>query len=54
LLSKSEGSSDVVGSLWTESSWSLSIGESSDFTWSLNENLECNNSKVWAADASSN
>lgn len=53
LLSESEGSSNVVGSLWSKSSWSLSISKASNLTWSLNENLEGNDGKIWSTDASS-
>jgi hypothetical protein len=52
-LSENESLSDVLGSLWSESSWSIGIGKSSDFTFSLNENLKGNNSKIWSTDASS-
>ena len=52
-LSENESLSDVVGSLWSESSWSLSIGKSGDVLISLDENLEGNNGKIWATDASS-
>lgn len=54
LLSKSESSSDVVSSLWSESSWSLVVSESFDFTLALDENLECDDSKIWSTNASSN
>ena len=53
LLSKSECLSDVLGSLWSESSWSGLIGESWNVSLSLDENSKGNNGKIWAADASS-
>jgi hypothetical protein len=43
----------VVGSFWTESSWSLTISEAWDFTDTLLENFQENDSKVWSTDASS-
>jgi len=52
-LSQDEGLSDVVGSLWSESSWSLNIGKSSNVLISLDENLKGNNGEIWATDASS-
>ena len=42
LLSEHESVSDVVGSLWTKSSWSFGIGESGNFTISLDENFKGN------------
>ena len=53
LLSEGEGLSDVADSLWSKSSWSGSISESCYLCVSLNENLECNDSKVWSTDTSS-
>jgi len=52
-LSEDESLSDVTGSLWSESSWSLDIGESGDLLLSLNQDLEGDDSEVWSADASS-
>ena len=54
LLSKNKGLSDSVCSFWTESSWSLVVGEAFDFAFSLNEHFESDNSKIWSANASSN
>jgi hypothetical protein len=53
LLSESESLSNVSNSLWTESSWSLSVGKTLVLVFSLNENFEGNNSKIWSTDASS-
>lgn len=53
LLSKGEGSSDGVSSLWSESSLSWGISDTWNFFLSLLENLECDDSKIWSADASS-
>ena len=53
MLSESKGLSDVVGSLWSESSWSVLVGESGDIRFSLDENLKCDDGKVWTGDASS-
>jgi hypothetical protein len=53
-LSEGESLNDVGNSLWSKSSWSLSIGEASDVLLSLNENLEGDDSKIWATDATSN
>ena len=53
LLSEGEGSSDFVGSLWSESSWSLSVGETGDLSWTLLEDPEEEGGKIWSADASS-
>ena len=53
LLSEGECLSDAADSLWPKSSWSCGIGESWNFLISLNENLECNDGKVWSADTSS-
>merc|ERR1711966_538225 len=53
LSSEGEGGSDDIGSLGSESSGSLSIRESFDFTFSLDENLEGDDGKVGTADASS-
>ena len=52
-LSEDESFSDVLSSLWSESSWSVSVGKSSDFTLTLDEYLEGNDGKIWSADASS-
>ena len=40
LLSEGEGLSDVVSSLWSESSGLWIVGESNDVVLALNENLE--------------
>jgi hypothetical protein len=53
LLSESESLSNVSNSLWTESSWSLSVGKTLVLVFTLNKNLKANNSKIWSADASS-
>lgn len=53
LLSKSEGSSDGVGSLWSKSSWSLGVGETWELSLTLLDDLEGNNGEIWAADATS-
>lgn len=53
-LSEGESLNDVGNSLWSESSWSLGVGEASDVLLSLNENFEGDDSEVWAADATSN
>ena len=53
LLSEGECLSDAADSLWSKSSWSWSISESWNLCFSLNENLECDDSKIWSADASS-
>jgi len=53
LLLEGEGLSDVAGSLGAESSGSLLVGESGDFTLSLNEDLEGDDSEIGSADASS-
>jgi hypothetical protein len=53
LLSEGEHLSDVVGSLGSESSGSLAVGKTFDFCLSLLDNLEGNDSKIWAADATS-
>jgi hypothetical protein len=45
--------SDVTGSLGSESSWLNVGGNSIDLTLTLLGNLEGNNSKVWATDATS-
>ena len=52
-LSENESLSNVSSSLWSESSWSLGVGEASDVLLSLDENLEGNDGKIWATDASS-
>jgi hypothetical protein len=52
-LSENESLSNVVGSLWSKSSWSLDIGKADNVLLSLDENLEGDNGKIWAADASS-
>ena len=54
LLSQSEGLSDLVDSLRSESSWLVIVGEALNFTWSLLENLKGNDTEVWAANATSN
>ena len=53
LLSESECCSNVSNSLWSESSWSLSVGKTLVLVFSLNENSKANNSKIWSTDASS-
>lgn len=53
LFSQSEGLSDVIGSFWSESSWSLSISKSSNFLWSFFNDFKSNNCKIWSTDASS-
>lgn len=53
-LSEGESLNNVGNSLWSESSWSLRIGEASDVLLSLNENFEGDDSKIWATDATSN
>lgn len=53
LFSQSESLSDVISSFWSESSWSLSISESSNFLWSFFNYLKSNNSKIWSTDTSS-
>jgi hypothetical protein len=52
-LSEDESLSDVVGSLWSKSSWSVDIGKSGNVLVSLDEDLEGDDSKIWAANASS-
>lgn len=52
-LSEDESLSDVLGSLWSESSWSIGVGESSNLSLTLDEDLKGNDSKIWSADASS-
>lgn len=52
-LSENESLSDVLGSLWSESSWSVGISESSNFSLTLDEDLEGNDGKIWSADATS-
>ena len=52
-LSEDESFSNVSGSLWSESSWSLGIGESFNFTFSFDENSEGDDGKVRSTDASS-
>jgi len=53
LLSECEGLPELVGSLWSKSSWSVGISESGNLTWALLEDLEEEGGEVWAADASS-
>ena len=53
LFSQSESLSDVIGSFWSKSSWSLSISKSSKFLWSFFNNFKCNYGKIWTTDASS-
>jgi len=53
LLSKSEGGSEGVGSLWSESSVSWGIGNSGNLFLSLLEDLKSDDSKIWSTDASS-
>lgn len=53
LLSKGEGSSDGVGSLWSESSVSWGISETGDLLLSLLDDLKGDDSKIWSADATS-
>merc|ERR1719240_131634 len=53
LLSEGECSSDVIGSLWTESSWLLLVSEAWNFTDTLLEHSQENNGEVWSTDASS-
>lgn len=52
-LSEDESLSDVLGSLWSESSWSVGVGKSSDLSLTLDEDLEGDNGKIRSADASS-
>ena len=52
-LSEDEGLSNVSSSLWSESSWSLDVGKSSNVLISLDENLKGDDSKIWSTDASS-
>jgi hypothetical protein len=52
-LSKDKSFSNVSGSLWSKSSWSLGIGKSFNFTFSFDENSEGNDRKVSSTDASS-
>lgn len=52
-LSQGEDLSNVVGSLGAESSGLITIGDSFDFSITLLDDLEGNNGKVWAADATS-
>ena len=52
-LSKNESFSNVSGSLWSKSSWSLGVSETFNFTISLLENSKCNDGKVSSTDASS-
>ena len=53
LLSEGEGLSNLANSLGTESSGSLGVGESSDISITLLEDLEGNNTKIGSADAAS-
>ena len=53
LLSESESSSDAADSLWSESSWSLRVGESSTLSLALLKNFEEKNSKIWSANETS-
>jgi hypothetical protein len=52
-LSKDESLSDVVSSLWSKSSGSIGIGKSDNVLISLDEDLEGDDGKIWAANASS-
>ena len=52
-LSEDESLSDVLGSLWSESSWSVGVSESSDLSLTLYEDLEGDDGKIRSADASS-
>ena len=52
-LSEDESLSDVLGSLWSESSWSVGVSESSDLSLTLDEDLEGDDGKIRSADASS-
>ena len=52
-LSEDESLSDVLGSLWSESSWSVGVGKSSNLSLTLDEDLKGNNSKIRSTDASS-
>jgi hypothetical protein len=52
-LSEDESFSDVLSSLWSESSWSVGIGKSSNFTFTLDKDFEGNDGKIWSTDASS-
>jgi hypothetical protein len=45
--------SNAADSLWSESSWSSGISQSDDVGVSLDENLKCNDWKIWSTDASS-
>lgn len=53
LLAESEDLTDGAGSLGTESSGLLNVGEASDFAGALLENLEGDDTEVGAADAAS-
>jgi len=53
LFSKSKSGSNVTSSLRSKSSWSLGIGESSNFTLSLLKNFKEKNSEVWSGNATS-
>jgi len=53
LLSKDESLSDGTDFLWSESSWSLTISKSFNFSVTLYENFKSNNSEVWSTNASS-
>jgi len=53
LLSKGEGLSNLANSLGTESSGSLSVGETSDVGFTLLENLEGDDTEIGSADAAS-
>lgn len=43
----------MTGSLRSESSWSLGVGESLDLTLALLKNFKEKNGKVWSTDAAS-
>ena len=54
LLSESENLADVAGSLGSESSLSSLVGNTFDFSVSLLDDLEWDDSKIGSADAASN
>ena len=54
VLWKAEQLSDLVGSLWTKSSWGLGVGQASDLGGSLGDDGEVNTTNVSVDDASSN
>jgi hypothetical protein len=52
-LSEDESLSDMVGSLWSKSSWSIGIGKAGNILISLDKDLKGDDGKIWAANASS-